>query len=145
MSAATATASADADAARDQFAGRSRDELVTMCQLRELQVRDSDTAPKLRRRLRDDVAARRLDDPGARIVMPSADRDTAARMALIDREVSDHFADRPDPITTGAIAHALRRNQQEVLLSLQRLGCPRLSDGRYGPPPTTTTLTEAHR
>lgn len=140
MTAATATAPG---AARDQFTGRSRDELAAMCRLRNLPVDDGDRAPQLRRMLRDDVATRRLEEPGTRIVTPPADRDTAARMALIDGEVREHFADQPAAITTRAIARALRRNQQEVLLAMQRLGCPRLSDGLYGPPPITTQ--EAHR
>jgi hypothetical protein len=49
-------------------------------------------------------------------------------MALIDAEVRDHFATAIDG-PGHAIARALRRNQQEVLLSMQRLGCPRLADG----------------
>lgn len=139
---ATATTATPA-ATRDQFTGRSRDELATMCRLRNLPVHDGDRAPQLRRMLREDVATRRLEEPGTRIVTPPADRDTAARMELIDGEVREHFADQPAPITTSAIARALRRNQQEVLLSIQRLGCPRLTDGLYGPPPTTTP--EVHR
>jgi len=141
----SAPAAAATPVARDQFVGRSRDELAAMCRLRELQVHDSDTAPQLRRRLRADVATRHADEPGTRIVTPAADRDTAARMALIDREVLEHFAAAPAAATARAVASALRRNQQEVLLSMQRLRCPRLSDGLYGPPPTTPIPTEAKR
>ncbi len=63
-------------------------------------------------------------------------------MALIDREVLSHFADDPQPACSRAVARALRRNQQEVLLSMQRLGCPRRADGAYGPPPGATPTTQ---
>ena len=128
-------------AQRDQFAGRTRDELAAMCALRDLPVSGSDVASQLRRRLRDDVATRRREDPAPRVVTPTADRDTAARMALIDGEVRMHFATSPDPASARAVASALRRNQQEVLLALSRLGCPRLHGGLYGPPSTPTQET----
>lgn len=137
MPAATMTAPVS-----DQFAGRTRAELVAMCRLRKLRVVRGDNAAALRRRLREDLALRRADDAGRFVKPPLADRDTAARMALIDGEVCAHFAVSPKPISTRAIAHALRRNQQEVLLAMQRLDCPRrLSNGLYGPPPTTKETT----
>jgi len=115
----------------DQFAGRTRAELEAMCQLRGLPASAGDDAARLRQRLRADVMTRRREDPAPRVVAPTADRDTAARMALIDREVREHFAASPDPIAARAIAAP---QPAEVLLSVQRLRCPRLTDGRYGPP-----------
>ena len=108
-----------------------------MCAMRGIDVEAGDDAPQLRDKLRRDVAARHEDEPNARVVAPTADRDSAARMALIDDEVRAHFAADPQPATSRDIARALHRNQQEVLLSLQRLGCPRQPDGRYRPDPIT--------
>lgn len=127
--------------APDQFVERPRAELEAMCAIRGLTVSATDDAGELRRRLRADLNTRRGQDTGrfARPQVAVADRDSAARMALIDGEVRAHFATQPLPATSRAIAQALRRNQQEVLLSVQRLGCPRLTGGLYGPPSATPT------
>jgi len=123
--------------AQDQFSGRPRGKLASMCRHRGLQVSGDDGATVLRRRLRADVAARRADNDDRFVTPPpAADRDTAARMALIDREVRGHFEGASEPVTTRAIAHTAAPQPAGGPAVMQHLGCP-LSNGLYGPPPAT--------
>lgn len=58
---------------------------------------------------------------------------TVARLQL-DAAVRAHFVAAPKPVATRALARAVRGDQREVELAVQRLVCPRLPGGLWGPP-----------
>jgi len=102
-----------------------------------LQISGKDGATVLRRRLRADVAARRAGNDDRFVTPPpAADGDTAAQMALIDREVRGHFEGclrARNDVRDRARAAPQPAGGSAVM---QRLGCP-LSNGLYGPLPAT--------